>query len=175
MIRLTDKLTETADGAPVDVLTDILASLRLTGGVITDAQFTGDFCVHAEFTPAHCAPFFPMPETLIGYHYLRSGSAIVQLDGMPPIRLRAGEAVILPRNDPHLLASRDGLPPADAGDITVVTTEGMHRINAGTPGPPTEFWCGFLGTAKISAHPLLDALPPLLVVDINDAQEEWLE
>ena len=175
MIALPDKLTETPDGAPVDVLTDILASLRLTGGVITDAQFTGDFCLRAEFTPEECAPFFPMPETLIGYHYLRSGTAVVQVEGVPPVTLRAGEAVILPRNHPHTLASRTGLPPADAADVTVVTADGLHRISVGTDGPPTEFWCGFLGTAKDSAHPLLDALPPLLVVDIKDAQEEWLE
>lgn len=34
---------------------------------------------------------------------------------------------------------------------------------------------GFLGTAKNSVHPLLDALPPLLVIDISSGQEEWVE
>ena len=32
---------------------------------------------------------------------------------MPPVSLDAGSIAILPRNDPHLLASRTGLPPAN--------------------------------------------------------------
>ena len=55
----------------MDVLDEILSSLRLTGGVVIDGEFSGDFCVHAEFTPKHFAPFFPQPDTLISYHYVR--------------------------------------------------------------------------------------------------------
>ena len=45
----------------MDVLDEILGSLRLTGGVVIDGEFTGDFCVMAQFTPDHFAPFFPTP------------------------------------------------------------------------------------------------------------------
>jgi pimeloyl-ACP methyl ester carboxylesterase/AraC-like DNA-binding protein len=159
----------------MDVLTDILSSLRLTGGVIVDAEFTGDFAVQAEFTPEKCAPFFPMPETMIGYHYVRSGQAIVEVDGHSPVTVGAGELVILPRNDRHVLASSAGLPPADVEAITVVTSDGLHHLGCGTGGAKTEVWCGFLGTAKDSAHPLLDALPPLLTLDVKAGQEAWLD
>ena len=37
----------------MDVLDDILSSLRLRGGVVVDGEFSGDFCVAAEFTPGH--------------------------------------------------------------------------------------------------------------------------
>ena len=65
-----DNLTETplrnADGGPrLDVLDEILRSLRLTGGVVIDAEFSGDYCVRAELTPKHCAPWFSMPQTMI--------------------------------------------------------------------------------------------------------------
>jgi pimeloyl-ACP methyl ester carboxylesterase/AraC-like DNA-binding protein/mannose-6-phosphate isomerase-like protein (cupin superfamily) len=159
----------------MDVLTDILSSLRLTGGVVIDAQLSGDFCVHAEFTPQHCAPFFPKPDKLISYHYVRSGRAVVEVDGMPPVQVRAGEVVILPRNDPHLLESRIGLQPAEVDDILWVTNEGAHRVQSGSEGPQTEVWCGFLGTSASNAHPLLEALPPLLTLDIASGQEEWLD
>ena len=178
MTALPDKLIETPGrtgaGPMMDVLSDILASLRLTGGVVIDAQMRGDFCLLSQFTPDHCAPFFPMPETLIGYHYVRSGSMLVQVDGMPPVAVEAGEIAFIPRNDPHLLARRSGLPPIDASDVVWVT-DGIHRIACGNGPETTELWCGFLGTAKSSAHPLLDALPPVLKVDIKSAQEEWVE
>ena len=159
----------------MDVLADILGSLRLTGGVVIDAKLTGDFCVRSEFTPQHFAPFFPTPETLVSYHYVRSGQMLVEVEGVPPVTVRAGEVAILPRNDPHLLESKPGLRPASADDIGWVTEEGVHRVASGSDGPPTEVWCGFLGTAKDSAHPLLDALPPLLTLDIEAGQENWLD
>ena len=159
----------------MDVLTDILESLRLTGGVIIDGQMTGDFCVHAEFGPKHFAPFFPQPTKLISYHYIRSGQLVVEVEGMPPVTARAGEVVILPRNDPHFLESRLGLKPAEIDEIGWVTKEGAHRVTVGGEGPATEIWCGFLATDADSAHPLLDALPPLLTLDIASGQEDWLD
>ncbi len=159
----------------MDVLDEILSSLRLNGGVVIDADFTGDFCVLAQFTPDHCAPFFPMPEELISYHYIRSGHAIVEVEGMEPVTLGPGSIAILPRNDPHLLASRPGLPPADVNDVAWTTEEGVHKVANGTDGPETMVWCGFLGTAKTSTHPLIEALPPLLTLDVTGGEAQWLD
>jgi len=62
MTGLPDNLTETPHTyahreLPMDVLDDILSSLRLRGGVVVDGEFSGDFCVAAEFTPGHFTPF----------------------------------------------------------------------------------------------------------------------
>jgi pimeloyl-ACP methyl ester carboxylesterase/DNA-binding transcriptional LysR family regulator/AraC-like DNA-binding protein len=159
----------------LDVLDEILGSLRLTGGVVIDGAFSGDFCVLAQFTPHHFAPFFPIPETLISYHYVRSGQIVVEVDGMPPQTIDAGTIAILPRNDPHTLANRSGLPPADASEVLWVTDEGVHHVSTGTDGPKNEIWCGFLGAAKSSAHPVLDALPPLLILDVKAGEAQWFE
>ena len=180
MTCMPDKLTETPDahsggGGSMDVLKEILGSLRLTGGVVIDAEFSGDFCVHSEFTPDHCAPFFPLPETLIAYHYVRSGSLVVEMDGMPPVTAQAGDIVILPRNDAHRLASKPGLSTTNMAEVIWVTRENIHRVEAGTGGTKTECWCGFLGTAKSGLHPLLDALPPLLTLDVASGEGQWLE
>lgn len=159
----------------MDVLDEILSSLRLTGGVVIDGEFSGDFCLLAQFTPAHFAPFFPQPETLISYHYVRSGQMIIEVPGLPPTVIDAGTVAILPRNDPHLLESRIGLQPADGSEISWVTEEGVHRVSAGTDGPKAQVWCGFLGAEKSSAHPLLDALPPLLTLDVAGGEAQWLD
>ena len=47
---------------------------------------------------------------------------------MAPVTLEAGSIAIIPRNDPHRLASRAGLRPADASEISKVTTEGVHKV-----------------------------------------------
>jgi pimeloyl-ACP methyl ester carboxylesterase/AraC-like DNA-binding protein len=159
----------------MDVLDEILGSLRLTGGVVIDGEFSGEFCVLAQFTPRHFAPLLPVPETLISYHYVRSGQMIIEVDGLAPQVIDAGTIAILPRNDPHKLASRSGLPPADASEVLWVTSGGVHHVSTGTDGPKNEIWCGFLGTAKRAAHPLLDALPPLLTLDVSGGEAQWLE
>jgi len=174
-----DNLTGTpvADrlGRGMQVVGDILDSLRLTGGVVIDGEFSGDFCVHAEFTPAHFAPFFPRPDTLMSYHYVRSGRMMVQVEGQPPVPIEAGMIAILPRNDPHTLCSGVGLPPAEVEDIVWITQEGVHRVSTGTKGAKSELWCGFLGTGKGGNHPLLGALPPLLVLNVKDGAAQWLD
>ena len=159
----------------MDVLDEILSSLRLTGGVVIDGGFSGEYCVRAQFTPDHCAPFFPMPDTMVSYHYVRSGRTIVEVEGMPPATLHAGGIAILPRNDPHMLSSRTGLAPADVSEVGWITADGVHRVANGTEGPRTDVWCGFLGTARSNAHPLLEALPPLLTLDVSGGEAQWLD
>src|SRR6476619_6604287 len=159
----------------MDILDEILSSLRLSGGVGIEGEFSGDYCVLAQFTPDHFAPFFPQPDALISYHYVRSGKMLVQLEGMPPAVVEAGGIAILPRNDPHLLSSRTGLQPADASQVSWVTADGVHRVKSGTDGSRTEVWCGFLGTAKSAGHPLVDALPPLLTLNASGGEAQWLD
>lgn len=180
MTALPDNLIETphshADRGPsLDVLDEILGSLRLTGGVVIDAEFTGDYCVRAQFTPDHCSPWFSVPQRLIAYHYVRSGRTIAQVEGMDPVTLETGSIVILPRNDAHILTNRSGVPPADVSEITWITADGIHRVATGTDGEKTEVWCGFLGSGKAADHPLIDALPPLLTLNVAGQEAQWLD
>jgi AraC-like DNA-binding protein len=143
--------------------------------VVIDAEFSGDYCVRAEFTENHCAPWFPMPQTLISYHYVRSGQTTVLVDGMPAARLEPGSIVILPRNDPHRLASDPSIPPCNVDEISWITKDGVHRVSLGSPGEKTLVWCGFLGADESVHHPLIEALPPMLTLNASKQQAEWVE
>src|SRR5881394_495876 len=138
MTALPDNLIETPDRAnarlPLEVLDEILGSLRLTGGVVIDGEFSGDFCVLAHFTPKHFAPFFPAPETMISYHYVRSGQMLIEVEGIPPTVIDAGTIAIVPRNGAHTLASESGLEPANAQDVLWTTSDGVHHVSTGTAG-----------------------------------------
>jgi DNA-binding transcriptional LysR family regulator/AraC-like DNA-binding protein len=56
-----------------------------------------------------------------------------------------------------------------------VTSEGVHHVSVGTDGPKCEVWCGFLGATEGHAHPLLDALPPVLTLDVTAGHAQWLD
>jgi pimeloyl-ACP methyl ester carboxylesterase/AraC-like DNA-binding protein len=159
---------------PMDVLTDILASLRLTGGVVIDAETSGDFCLLSRFTDSD-RERFQVSGDLIAYHFVRSGRVFAAVDGAAPVEAKCGDIILLPRNDLHLLYSRPGLRPVDSHELLQQSPSGPAKIVAGQGGEPTELYCGFLGVSTEN-HPLLGSLPPILKLEGgDDASEDWVE
>jgi pimeloyl-ACP methyl ester carboxylesterase/AraC-like DNA-binding protein len=158
----------------MDALRDILSSLRLSGGVVVDARLAGDWCIISQFTPQHCAKYFPVPGTLIAYHYVRAGELWAEVDGQPPVHARQGSVLVFPSNDRHLLYSRSGLRPVDADDLLKPGVDGgPATIQIDGKGSGTELFCGFLGVSG-QRHPLTDCLPPMLLLDDGDATRDWV-
>jgi pimeloyl-ACP methyl ester carboxylesterase/AraC-like DNA-binding protein len=162
-------------GVSMDVLTDILASLRLTGGVVIDAETRGDFCLLSRFTDDDCKRYKVRANELIAYHYVRSGKLFVSVDGEQPILAKAGDIILLPRNDVHLLYTRAGLTPVDSHTLIEAAPDGPAKIVLDHGGDQTDIYCGFLGVSTES-HPLLDNLPAILKLDASDeAHSDWVE
>jgi len=159
-----------------DPLSDVLRSVRLVGGVFLEAQFTAPWSVAAKVEVEDCLSFMPDLVQLIGYHVVIEGRMLVALDGEPSMELRAGEIVLLPRNDIHTLASAPGLTPVNGADLIQRSPAGeMSRIRFGGGREPTNIVCGFLGT-KDAFNPLFSALPKMLKLDVSKAaSREWIE
>jgi AraC-like DNA-binding protein len=90
---------------------------------------------------------------------------------------RPGAIVVLSRNDPHLLGSDVAMPPMDARPLMRKAEEhALVRSDFGTGRQvKSHFVCGFLATA-MRDHPLLTALPALLVADLRGRPcAEWAE
>lgn len=160
----------------MDALSDLLQTVRLTGGVFLDARFTAPWCVSARIGPEDCRPFLSDPCQLIAYHYVTRGRLQLQIAGEPAMDVRAGEAVLLPRNDPHLLGSSVALRPVSADDlIQQAEGGGMARINHGGGGEATHLVCGFLGSDQ-HRNPLIATLPRVLTIDmVRAGSDEWIE
>ena len=93
----------------IDTLSEVLRSVRLTGGIFLDAHFTAPWCVRTNILAEDCGSFPVKPRLLIAYHFVIEGKFLVGIEGEPAVEVRAGEIVLLPRNDVHTLASRPGL------------------------------------------------------------------
>lgn len=142
-----------------------------------DARFTAPWRVASQMQPDYCRPFIPNVEQIIGYHYLIEGSLIVEVDGEAPIEIVAGEIVILPRNDPHILSSAGArLTPTESAQLVKYSSDGgLARIRHGGGGAPTNIICGFLATQG-TYNPFLSALPKVLTVDVRKAaSRDWIE
>ena len=148
----------------MDALSDVLRVIRLAGGVFLDAEFTAPWCIVSRVGPEDC-PMKELPPSLVAFHYVIEGRMLVQGDGAA-LEVRAGEMVLLPRNDPHLLASDAGLAPASPDPLVQQVEGGLMRLEHGGGGAPTRLVCGFVG-ADVRRHPLLDALPAVFALDLN--------
>ena len=159
----------------MDVLTDILASLRLTGGVVIDAETRGDFCMLSRFNEEDCERFQVRSDELIAYHYIRTGQLYASIEGEPPILAKAGDIILLPRNDAHLLFTKPGMTPIDSHTVIETSPNGPAKVAIDNGGEQVDFYCGFLGVSADN-HPLLAHLPAMLKLDASDeAHNEWVE
>lgn len=146
----------------MDALSDVLGAVRLSGGVFLEAEFTAPWCIVARVGPEDCRPHGPVPAHIIAYHYVVAGRLVLQLSGEEPVPVAAGEIVLLPRNDPHTLASAPGLRPVVVDALVQPpASSGPARLCYGGGGTPTQLICGFLG-CEVPNNPLLASLPSAL-------------
>src|SRR5262245_45265935 len=95
----------------MDALSDLLRVVRLTGGVFLEAEFSAPWSVTSHVDAADCQALLADPARVIAFHYVISGSLLLQIGRDTSVEVRGGSIVLLPRNDPHVLASKRGLRP----------------------------------------------------------------
>ena len=159
----------------MDALSDLLRVVRLTGGVFLEAEFSAPWSVTSQVGPEDCQGVLAEPARVIAFHYVISGTLLLQIGRDTAVEVRGGSIVLLPRNDPHTLASRRGLKPVPGDKLVELDPAGgLARIRHGGGGDVTRIVCGFVGS-EADCHPLIDALPSILVLDLNGkAAGEWI-
>jgi AraC-like DNA-binding protein len=102
---------------------------------------------------------------LAAFHFVVAGSCELRVDGIAePLVLSTGDMAIVPGGRAH--AARSG---ADAtvlflDDILAANPPRDGRLSYGGSGAPTDIVCGGFELANPTAQPVLDLLPPLLVL-----------
>lgn len=158
-----------------DPLSDIVRSLELEGGVFLEAEFTAPWAIKAQVTEEDCKPFLPVPKQVIAYHVVTEGKALLSTPERE-LWAQAGDVVIYPANNLHILASAPSVPAVSGDDLLLPEGEnGLVRIRHGGGGPRTRILCGFLAS-HAAPSPLIETLPDVLVVALGDvATLNWVE
>jgi AraC-like DNA-binding protein len=174
-------MTETPDSGRregMDALSDVLRIAHLTGGVFLHAEFFAPWCISARVGPEHCAPAVGPASHLIVYHYIVEGDLRIRVEGETGegLVVGAGEIVLLPRNDLHLIGSDLNLPPVAGSDVIHPPRNGgLFSIHHGGGGQRTRMVCGFIGCASIQGNPVIASLPSLLKLNLEQgAAAEWI-
>lgn len=150
----------------LDVLSDVLSAIRLTGAVFYDVSARSPWVAEAPPTQKIGGLVMPGAQHTIEYHVVTRGScwiSIVDRGAFEPVELNEGDIAVMPQGDPHALSSRPGMraepewslhqrPPDDSMLPFVLRT--------GSDGPiETHLVCGFFSCDARPFNPLLAALP----------------
>ena len=98
----------------MDALSDVLRAVRLTGAVFFDVHASEPWVAETPPGRSIVGSIFPGAEHLISYHVIARGTCWGQAIGEAPRRLVAGDVIVFPHGDPHILSSAAGMR-ADAG------------------------------------------------------------
>jgi AraC-like DNA-binding protein len=172
-----------ASGAPAvsgsaDVLSDVLRSVRLTGAVYFDFELSSPWVAEAPAAREIAATVMPGAQRVIEYHLVARGACWGNVVGEPPLRLHAGDLILFPQGDPHVLSSEPGLRAApDMSVFARPTTQLPLVYERGGGGPNrARIVCCFLGCDERPFNPLLAALPRTIHLSGagNEAASGWL-
>lgn len=133
----------------MDAISPLLDALHLSASVFERARFCGHWAL--THTGGHQASF----------HLVTAGECwLDRMDGDEPLRLGAGDLLVMPRDAPHRL----GPSPTIGTDA-----EPERRpLTEAAPGPGLV--CGYFGFDDGTGNPVLDALPDYLLIRAAEAR-----
>jgi AraC-like DNA-binding protein len=110
------------------------------------------------------------------FHLLTAGSAWLEVDGKDePVRLSAGDLVILPRGEAHVVRDSPKSPVQWLDSILADTPPVNGRLNHGGGGEHSELLCGGFAVDQLTGRPLLEALPTVVHLRGSEGRApEWL-
>jgi AraC-like DNA-binding protein len=162
----------------MDALSEVLKSVRLEGAVYLDAEFTAPWCMHGKYGGGSVRERLPGAEHIVYFHFLTEGACQVRLlEGGRALDVSAGDLVLFPRDDRHLMGSDLHVAPAETEFLLAgadATDPGLLRIRHGGGGAPTRFVCCYLSCSRTTIRPLVEALPRMLRIPIGDGHAATL-
>jgi hypothetical protein len=148
----------------VDVLSDVLRVIRLSGAIFFSAEFRAPYALAEPPPPPLAARLFPAAECLALFHVLAEGDCWIAPDGAAPLHMEQGDVIIFPHSHPHVVTSRVGTAPTPLdGVLPAAGADGVLRMTYGGGGAATRFVCGYLYCDQ-RFNPLMGALPSFLWV-----------
>jgi AraC-like DNA-binding protein len=154
----------------MDVLSDVLRAVRLTGAIYFDIDAGSPWVGESPGTAEIAAAVMPEAEHVISFHAVISGSCWAALGdrSAPPVPVNAGDVVVFPGGAPNVMSSTPGMRgepyPLAAYYRPTDGNLPFELIEGGGGDERTRFICGYLGCDARPFNPLLAALPDMLCV-----------
>ncbi len=160
----------------MDVLSEVLKVVKLETAFFHNAEFSAPWSFRS---PNSCklAPFIHHSAGhVIVYHLLTEGRAYAQA-GEQRLSLEAGDVVIFPHCDAHLLENGPARHSVDGeAELQRIFEQGLRLTRLGGGGEISRFICGYMACEPRLSQVFLAGLPSVFKVNIRgDESGQWLE
>jgi AraC-like DNA-binding protein len=159
----------------MDALSELLSAVRLTGAIFLTNELRSNWSYLT--APARKIADVLMPEAdhVMPFHLVTEGTCYARLLDGEPVAVGAGDLVLFPGGDSHVLATASEaalrLKPIDLtgeGLLEILKRGEVAEVKRGRIGETTRIVCGFLACDRRLAEPILRSLPRLLKVSMRD-------
>ncbi len=164
----------------MDVLSDVLLAVRLTGAVFFDVDARSPFATQTPAADVISDRVSADADHVLGFHVVTEGSCWAEAVDRPesPVLMRAGEMVIFPAGDANIMASSPGMrghpdwsryyhPVDQALPFTI-------DLNRAADAERCRFVCGFLACDSRPFNPLLESLPRMVHAPVSAESWRWM-
>lgn len=160
----------------MDALSETLRVVRLIGAIFINARFTAPWCYQSPRADTVAPLLEPGADRVVIFHFVTEGECHVEMPGGEVTRLIAGDVVLFPQGDAHVMTSSPGLKPAAGSALDTVLARRPRQLSYGGGGATTRLVCGYLACDERLARMLLAGLPRLVRVNVRGSNAgAWLE
>ena len=152
----------------MDALSELLRAVKLSGAMFFDAQCGAPWCVRSPESKVIGAHVAPPGSHVIEFHLIAEGRGYIRVGG-ETTPLVAGDIVMLPHGDPHVMGNGLGAEVVHGEDRFEEFLRGQLRMSRlGGTGEETRLICGYLLCEANLVRPLLAGLPRIVRVHLRD-------
>lgn len=141
-----------------------------------NAEFTAPWCLSEPQSDRLASLLALTPGHLILYHFLIEGRAFARLPSGMKEELTAGDVVVFPHGDAHLLGNGWPERPVDAVPTFSKYLEDRFKIvRFGSGGEATRLVCGYMLCNSNLSQMILAGLPKMIKIQLGDDESsKWL-
>jgi len=161
----------------MDALSEVLKVIKLEGAIFYNGEYSAPWSFKAPPARVIVPYFAERGGHVIFYHLLTEGQCVAGLEDGQRVSVSAGEIVIFPHGDAHIMSSGSGSDPVDYENyLHRIFGQGLTSARLGGGGEITRFVCGYMACDAQLSGKMLAGLPSILKVPIrNDVAGQWLE
>ena len=161
----------------MDVLSEVLKAVKLQGAMFYNGEFSSPWSLCSPASSMVAPHLAPGAGHIIIYHLLTEGRAFARLVRGERIALDAGDLVIFPHGDEHIIENGPPTKTVElAKEVARIAAQGLKLSRFGGGGEVTKFICGFMACDPHLSRVFLSGLPSVFKVSLHDnASGRWLE
>jgi AraC-like DNA-binding protein len=149
----------------LDTLSEVLRAVRLTGAVYFAVDASAPWVAEAPAAREIGPHIMPGIEHVIEYHVVVSGSCWAGVVDEPAVKLSAGDVIVFPQGDSHIMSSAPGM--RGQASLEPIRAAAHSRLPLamsmnGGGAERAQLLCGFLGCDARPFNPLLATLPRVM-------------